>query len=117
MDSNQWNEQNGMPPRGAVNGYSIAALVLGICSVVLSCCCNYLAVVLGALAIGFALLYRNGNRMHNGKSMTGFILGIVGLAFAIFAIIALRVLVPTTEELEAFLREYAKLLEGATYLK
>ncbi len=117
MEPNQGYGQNGMPPHPAVNGYSIASLVLGICAVVLSCCCTYLAVVLGALAIGFALLFRSGNSALNGKSMAGLILGIVGLVFAIFSIIASRLLAPTTAEMEAFLQEYMKLLEStATYL-
>ncbi len=121
MDTNEWytkpHTSESPTPPPAANGYSIASMVLGICAVVFSCCCTYLAVVLGALAIGFALLHRSGGRGFNGMSMTGFICGIVGLVFAILGIVLSKVF---EEAIHAYLDEYLKLLEegsAVAYLK
>ena len=70
-------------PKRKGNGFAIAALVLGIVSVVVSCCCcclYYLSLVLSIVAIVMAVLAKreNGGKMP-GKATAGLILAIIGL--------------------------------------
>lgn len=60
-------------------GMATAALILGIISLV-SSCCFYLSIPMGALAILLALLSRGSLRKFSSQAKSGMILGIVGLA-------------------------------------
>ncbi|MBC7958616.1 MAG: DUF4190 domain-containing protein [Vallitaleaceae bacterium] len=63
-------------------GFGIASLVLGITSIVPGCCCSYIGIVLGILAVVFAILFLNANKgqlVGKGMAMAGLILGIVGV--------------------------------------
>ncbi|OKK06811.1 hypothetical protein AMK26_12645 [Streptomyces sp. CB03234] len=79
------------------NGMGIAALVLGIVSVVVFCLYG-LGIILGILALVFGIIGRKkaqrGEATNNGMAITGIILGAVGivasaafLAFAIWMIV------------------------------
>ena len=65
------------------NDMALTSMILGIASIVLSCCC-YLGMILGRLAIIFAALSRV-DEMHR-QAKTGLITGIIGMVLSIFAI-------------------------------
>jgi len=77
--------ENGSEP-SPPNGFSTAALVLGIIAIVLGCC-FYIAIPLGALAIIFSCLSKAGAKQMNGKARTGLILGIISLVLSIIFLI------------------------------
>jgi len=64
---------------------AVASLVLGILSII-TCCCIYSALILGSLAIIFALLSRGGEMKMTSMSTVGMILGIIGIVFGILFI-------------------------------
>lgn len=74
FDLNQEKNDDSCPQP---NGFASAALVLGILSLVLCCCC-YISIPLGALGILFAILSRQDSQMP-GRSRAGLGLSIAGL--------------------------------------
>lgn len=71
-------------------GFAIAALVLGILSVVgLCCCCSVPAVsaAFGVVAIVLAIIYSQKTGKLDGMALAGLILGIIGIVIAISLII------------------------------
>ena len=75
--------KNGRPK---TMGWSVAALVLGIVSVV-CCCFGWASLILGVLAIVFAVISRRSLGYFDGMSIAGLILGIFGIVFGVAAII------------------------------
>lgn len=71
------------------NDMALTSMILGIASIVLSCCC-YLGMILGSLAIIFAALSRI-DQMHR-QAKIGLITGIIGLVVSIFAVVIFIVL-------------------------
>lgn len=71
-------------------GFATASLVMGILSIV-SGCCVYSALPLGALAIIFALLSRGGEMKLDAKGTVGLWLGISGVIITITVTIFLLV--------------------------
>ncbi len=69
------------------NDMAVAALVMGILSLVGSCCA-WGGVAFGALGILFALLSR-GDEPMEGKAKTGMLLSILGIALGFLAVLAL----------------------------
>ena len=68
------------------NGFSVTALIMGICSLVFVCCGGGL--VLGSLGIIFALLSRGSESMDT-QAKVGLGLSIGGFAFSIIVLIGL----------------------------
>lgn len=66
------------------NDMALTSMILGIASIVLSCCC-YLGMILGSLAIIFAALSRV-DEMHR-QARIGLITGIIGTVLSIFAVV------------------------------
>ena len=66
------------------NDMALTSMILGIASIVLSCCCC-LGMILGSLAIIFAALSRV-DEMHR-QAKTGLITGIIGLLISVFVIV------------------------------
>ncbi|PKM95439.1 MAG: hypothetical protein CVU84_05065 [Firmicutes bacterium HGW-Firmicutes-1] len=68
-------------------GFGIASLVLGITAFFPGCCCTVVGmIILGALAIVFAILFLNANKdltVGKGMAKAGFILGIIAIVLAI----------------------------------
>lgn len=69
-------------------GMATASLVLGILGLLFFCCCTYLGIILGALAIIFACVSRSQAGYFRGLAMAGLILGIIATLISIVAIIA-----------------------------
>ena len=79
------------PPRAS--GMATASLVMGILSIVFTCCCCG-GFIFGSLAIIFSLLSRVDHTME-GRAKAGLITGIVGMvltAILFFVLIAVEVL-------------------------
>lgn len=67
------------------NNMATASLVMGILSIVLSCCCC-MGGVFGGLAVLFACLSKT-DGPFDGKAMAGLITGIIGILLGIVGII------------------------------
>lgn len=64
------------------------SLIFGILSIVLSCCCSYLGIILGGVAIVLANLFKKENNNKFDKmAMAGLICGSVGVGFSLIALI------------------------------
>jgi hypothetical protein len=86
------------PPVGQHNNMGIAALVLGILSVVLFCAWGIVGVVLGVLALVFGAIgrkrVRNGLADNPGQALAGIILGAAGTALgALYLVLIIGILV------------------------
>ena len=85
-------------------GWSVASLVCGIISLV-CCCTGYAGVILGTLAIIFAIVSRKNLGYFDGMAVAGLVLGIIGFVLGL----ALIIFAYTIDE--EFLKEYEKELE------
>ncbi len=112
--SDFWNEndyayktimRNGMPK---TKGWSVASLVIGIFSAV-CCCFGWSGLVLGALAVVFAVLSRRRLGYFDGMSIAGLVLGIFG--FVIGAILTILTYALPQEFWDEFYKGYLEGLE------
>lgn len=91
-------------------GFAIASLVFGILSATGLCCCCFMppvAIVFGALAIVFAIIYSSRASKLDGMALAGLILGIIGVVIALFLIIFTTLNSGVmTEAMEEFMREF-----------
>ena len=71
------------------NDMAAASMVLGIASIVLSCCC-FLGMMLGSLAVILAALSRVDEMCRQAK--TGLITGIIGICVSMLSIVVWIVL-------------------------
>lgn len=67
------------------NNMAMASMILGILSIVLSCCC-FMGFMLGAMAILFARLSKVDFRME-GKATAGMVTGIIGMVLGVVSMI------------------------------
>ena len=115
------NEQNGfngqeeyvyqkvMLDKRNSRAWSIASLLVSIASLLCCCFVDWLGMVLGALAIVFALISRKNIGYFDGLSLAGLIVGIFGIVFGL-AMIILGQLLANNEYFKEFLKEYEELL-------
>ena len=68
------------------NGFAIAAMILGICSLLLFCTV-YLPVPLGALGCLFVILAKRRGKAMSGAAITGLITSILGMLCGAFILI------------------------------
>jgi O-antigen ligase len=92
--------RNGRPKTVA---WSVASLIMGIVSVV-CCSLGWTGIVLGALAVIFAILSRRMLGFFDGMSIAGLVLGIFGLVFGVAVVIAINSLPP--EFWEEYMKEF-----------
>lgn len=83
-------------------GFSVASLVLGILSVI-CCCFGWGGLVLGILAIVFAVISRTSLKYFDGMTIAGLILGIFGTVFGIATLFLMYG--PIAEALEEIMKE------------
>ena len=70
------------------SGYSVAALVLGILSIILCCCYGIVGITLGILGLVFALKYKKSNNgKMNAPATIGLICSIIGLILSTIMLI------------------------------
>lgn len=67
--------------------WSLAAMICGIISVI--CCTGYVGIVLGALAIIFAIVSRKNLGYFDSMAIAGLVLGIIGFILGVAVIIAI----------------------------
>lgn len=83
-----YTPQPEQPQKDPGHGMAIAALVLGILSII-TCCCTYLAIILGVVGIVLAVISKT--KSFTGKmetmALVGMILSIVGVVIAIIVVI------------------------------
>ena len=66
------------------SGYSVAALVLGILSIMLCCCYGIVGLILGTLGLVFALKYKKSNNGRmNAPATVGLVCSIIGLILSL----------------------------------
>lgn len=68
------------------SGMASAALILGIVSIVTSCC-FYISIPLGALAILFAILSKDPSRPYLSQARSGLVLAIIGMGATVLLLI------------------------------
>ena len=105
------------PPARRRNPFTVASLVLGICSL-LTVCTAILPLPLGALGILFAVLsYRKGRHMDT-FAVTGIATSCVGLAFSVLIYGAVFAMMPgmlRDPEYRDRLNRYSESMYGQSY--
>ena len=91
-------------------GWSVASMVLGILSVI-CCCITYGGLIMGLLAIVFAVVSRRNLGYFDGMAIAGLVLGIIGAVFGIMTIISDIYLSANPELFENYLK-YLESLEA-----
>lgn len=101
-----------------VNGFAIAGMVIGILSLVLCCCSEYIGLVLGILAIIFSIIAKK--QGPSGMATAGLICGIIALVLSAVSIILgflaasfLKDVIPNFAEMdyEEMMEYYSDLLD------
>lgn len=82
-------------------GFAISSMVLGILSIIICCCIEYVSLILGILAIVFYAVDRKRNGKSSGMAIAGLICGIIGTSLS-----ALSILLTVTGVLEKFVNMY-----------
>jgi len=103
-------------PEGMIpqpDGFSSAALVLGILSLVLCCCC-YASIPLGALGILFAILSKRDSLMP-GRSRAGLGLSIAGLCLTLLMTVSMFLSVFRDASFWQNLEDTMKYYQGEDY--
>ena len=94
LEQNTQNSASGapsfspVPPPAKQNGFAIASLVLGIVSLLCSCCCSCILPVTAVLSIVFAVVSKKGKPM-SGMALGGLICSIVSLVILAISIVVL----------------------------
>lgn len=105
------------PPAARRNPFTMASLILGICSLA-SVCTAILPLPLGALGILFAILaYRKGRRMDT-MTMAGIATSCVGLAFSVLIYGMVFAMIPSMmrdPEYRDMLNRYSESMYGQSY--
>ena len=91
-------------------GWSVASMVLGILSV-LCCCISYGGLVMGLLAIVFAVISRRNLGYFDGMALAGLVLGIIGTVFGAVTVASEIYLSANPDLLENYLK-YLESLES-----
>lgn len=71
-------------------GFGIASLVLGITAIVPGCCCTYIGIILGILAIVFGIMFLKANKdlvNNKGFAIAGIVLGAIAIVLNIVLIV------------------------------
>ncbi|MBR7185735.1 MAG: hypothetical protein IKD37_09045 [Clostridia bacterium] len=93
------------PAKQKANGMEIGSLICGIATLV-CCCCTYLSIALGIVAVILAVLSKQGRPKMSGMALGGMICGIIGGGIALISII-LGFVMNGTGMLEALLDEFS----------
>lgn len=76
QSNDYYNQYGNEPPQG--KGKAIAALVLGIVAIVFACCCTYIGIICGVLAVIFGILEIKNNGEGKAMAIAGTICGGIG---------------------------------------
>lgn len=86
QDTNQYG-QPPIPEKPKASPMATASMVMGILSIVFTCCCCG-GIIFGSLGILFALLSRNGQPIE-GRAKAGLITGCIGIGLTVVLTIVL----------------------------
>lgn len=95
---NNSGETNNRKVDSTIHNYSVASLVLGIVSLVLSiiCCCTYfswiISIICGILGIIFGCLAKDQDGNREGIAKAGIICSIIGITLSIIMVILFTIL-------------------------
>ena len=70
---------------GQTDGLAIASLVLGIASIITTCCITYVGIVCGI--VGIVLAVQSNKKQKSGLATAGLVCSIIGIAIAVICII------------------------------
>lgn len=84
--SNQVSDHNGGNQQGGV-GLGVATMVLGILSILFSCCFYYVSFPCGLIGLILGAVSIKKNNNGKGMAIAGVVLSIISLALAVIAII------------------------------
>ena len=104
------------PPPAKRNGYAIASLVLGIVSLVSSCCCSCILPVTAILSIVFAAVSKKGEPMC-GMAIGGMVCSIVALVLLVISVVLLLLNPAYVAEFEESFRQGFEAGYGAMILR
>ena len=110
-DAFHLDDQKGAPPSPAPSGFASAALVMGVLSLVLCCCC-YISIPLGGLGILFAILSKTSSQPMHGRAKSGLILSVIGLALTVLLTIAALASYTLSGDLQRQFHDYMEYYTG-----
>jgi hypothetical protein len=96
------------PAKKESSGFSLAAMILGIFSVV-CCCLTPVSLICAILAIVFSIFGRRQHGFFNGMAMAGLVCGIIAFVLGVYSIIS-TLLNPIVLD-EEFLKQYFAMIE------
>lgn len=82
----QYDPMGGQQPQGG-KGMSVAAMVLGIVAIVGACCCTYVGIICGVIAVILGIISKK--KQHEGAQMAlaGIICGAIGFVIGLVTLI------------------------------
>lgn len=78
----QYDPMGGQQPQGG-KGMSVAAMVLGIVAVVGACCCTYVGIICGIIAVVLGIISKKQQREGASMALAGIICGAVGFVIGV----------------------------------
>lgn len=82
----QYDPMGGQQPQGS-KGMSVAAMVLGIVAIVGACCCTYVGIICGIIAVVLGIISKKQQREGAQMALAGIICGAVGFAIGLITLI------------------------------
>ena len=82
----QYDPMGGQQPQGS-KGMSVAAMVLGIVAIVGACCCTYVGIICGIIAVVLGIISKKQHREGEQMALAGIICGAVGFVIGLVTVI------------------------------
>lgn len=82
----QYDPMGGQQPQGS-QGMSVAAMVLGIVAIVGACCCTYVGIICGIIAVVLGIISKKQQREGAQMALAGIICGAVGFVIGLITLI------------------------------
>ena len=113
-----YNQFDANQPQGGGKGMSIAAMVLGIVAAVNICCCTYVGIICGTIAIILGIMSIKKNNEGRGMAIAGIICGSIGGVVTLIMTIINFVNIKNgnNQIYNAFMEGFSEGLEGAVQL-
>lgn len=82
----QYDPMGGQEPQGG-KGMSVAAMVLGIVAIVGACCCTYVGIICGVIAVVLGIISKKQQREGAQMALAGIICGSIGFVIGLIQLI------------------------------
>ncbi len=102
------------PEHKPTNGMAIGSLICGILSLI-CCCCGWMSVILGIVAIILGVLSKKGEGKMSGMALGGVICGAVGAGLALISAILSIAMSGVVGDLGYYMEDFMYGLEDAFY--